>query len=149
MKKGAIICILVLLLSVLAGCGDDGWQYEKILAEFERTATYYKITGYTGDKTELTVPTKYQHSPVVFVGKEAFAGNQTVKKIVVPEGVAELRDRAFADCPNLTEVRIPLSITRMGEDLFAGSDQVTLIVFSGSMGEEYATAHGIPHQVVE
>lgn len=147
MKRCWIAAILMLAMLTLAGCGTNGIVYEKIVGEYDTISSYYKVTGYTGEDAELTIPAKYQSTPVTFIGKEAFAGNQIITKVILPEGLAELRDRAFADCPNLTEVQIPSTISRMGEDVFAGSDKVTLIVTSGGMAEAYAMEAGIPYRV--
>lgn len=44
------------------------------------------------------------------IGVEAFAANQNVKEIVVPEGIEYYYDRVFSNCPNLEKVNIPSSI---------------------------------------
>ena len=39
----------------------------------------------------------------------------------MPEGVEVIGDGAFAECPGLTQVTLPASVTEIGSDPFGGS----------------------------
>ena len=50
----------------------------------------------------------------------AFAGHKKLQKVVLPETVTNIGDRAFCDCTALTDVEIPSSVTTLGSSIFAG-----------------------------
>ncbi len=56
----------------------------------------------------------------------------------IPSGCASIGDYAFANCPNLTQIRIPASVTAIGADIFSGCAH-TVYVFgtAGSAAETY------------
>ena len=72
------------------------------------------------------------------IEEEAFAGI-AAEKIIVPQGVTRIGDRAFADCPNLKELELPEGITFEGEPLY-GSGPVFVYGPAGSWLEAYAEA---------
>lgn len=53
------------------------------------------------------------------VEDEAFTG-LACEAAIIPDGCREIGARAFADCPNLIYVRIPLSVTYIAPDAFEG-----------------------------
>ena len=63
----------------------------------------------------LTLP-----GDLAVIEEEAFAG-VSAQMIVVPEGVTEIRARAFADCPNLIAVILPDGVS-VDDSAFEGSD---------------------------
>lgn len=74
------------------------WAKEAPASDFkyERTADGMRITGYTGNETEiLAVPAKIDGVKVYSVGDKALA-NTKAKTVVIPSGVTELYNEAFA-----------------------------------------------------
>lgn len=65
---------------------------------------------------------------VVRIGEQAFAGLQTVEKIVVDEGIEEVNSYAFACMPNLKSVCLPATMNALGRCLFYGSDNLKEVV---------------------
>lgn len=53
---------------------------------------------------------------------QEFAGDISVERVVIPDGVISIGERAFEDCPMLNEVVIPNSVTSIGGHAFDGSD---------------------------
>lgn len=74
------------------------------------------ITGYTGTSSSLSVPSKLNNYPVFAIGEGAFSGNKTLASVTLPEGVCEVRTGAFKDCTKLSEITLPKTITRFGEE---------------------------------
>ena len=72
------------------------------------------------------------------IEEEAFAGI-AAEKIIVQQGVTRIRNRAFADCPNLKELELPEGITFEGKPL-DGSGPVFVYGPEGSWLEAYAEA---------
>ena len=55
-------------------------------------------------------PLRYAHN--------LYLNNQLVTELVIPEGVTEIKPRAFMDCKNITEITIPSSLSCCGVDAF-------------------------------
>lgn len=86
---------------------------------------------------------------VTSIGKEAFADswqlnehNQLVangdnyyvfKKVIIPNTVSLIDDRAFKNCINLTSVEIPNSVTSIGSEAFSGCLGLSSVELSNSV----------------
>ena len=75
------------------------------------------------------------------IEEEAFCGNLSIGKVVVPDGTTEIRSRAFADS-SLVAIELPDSLTRIADDAFEGCDQFQLVVQQGSYAYEWAVKNG-------
>ena len=58
-----------------------------------------------------------------------------VHKVYIEEGVKEISNHAFTLCDNLSYVSIPKSVTYIGFKPFAGSEELTKIIFRGTKKE--------------
>ena len=56
------------------------------------------LTQYKGSAEEVVIP-----SNVKVIGTSAFTGKQRMVRLVIPEGVTEIRTNAFANCISLRE----------------------------------------------
>lgn len=74
---------------------------------------------------------------------QEFAGDISVERVVIPDGVISIGERAFEDCPMLNEVVIPNSVTSIGEHAFDGCRYISIRVHKGSYAEEYAKENKI------
>lgn len=86
-----------------------------------------KIVGYTGEEEELVIPSVLVHPelgelPVVSIGEAAFLGNETLKKVVVPEGITAIKAGAFQSCSSLTDVVLPEGLETIGDSAFENSN---------------------------
>ncbi len=71
---------------------------------------------------------------------EAFAGIAATV-VEIPAGCASIGDRAFSNCPNLTQIRIPARCT-LGEDVFDGCPHVYVYGVTGSPAEIFCRQFG-------
>lgn len=55
------------------------------------------------------------------IGREAFAGCQSLVDISLAEGLCEIGERAFAECASCTDMHIPASVVRIGRKAFEGT----------------------------
>lgn len=87
-----------------------------------------KITGYTGEETELVIPDRLVHPdygnlPVVAIAESAFINNETIEKVTIPWSVSVIGTGAFQNCTNLKEVKIfegeTAKLTKVTEQLAA------------------------------
>ena len=79
------------------------------------------VSGYTGKKTDITLPTKdLSGNTVTGVYNEAFRGNKNITSVTIPSGYTDIYPLAFYKCYGLRSVTIPNSVTEIGPSAFAG-----------------------------
>lgn len=79
------------------------------------------LTKYKGTAETITLPAQMQDYPVVAVGENAYYSvysNETLKKLIVPEGITVIGDSAFSWCVALREVVLPDGIASIGREAF-------------------------------
>ncbi|GEM_PF-3424428 len=65
-----------------------------------------------GFESGLSNPLYYAHN--------LYLNDELVTDIVIPEGIEEIKDYAFAECQNLTSVVMPYSVAKIGKSAFSG-----------------------------
>lgn len=88
--------------------------------------------AYSGLKT-IELPTS-----ILVIADSLFSGCENFESIKIPHGITEINSNAFANCPLLQSVDIPGTVQKIADDAFEKSNNVALIVESGSYAEEYA-----------
>ena len=78
---------------------------------------------------------------LIEIGDSAFA-NTAAECYVLPNGVTTIGSRAFANCPNLREIRIPASVTSIADDAFAGCTDLIIMCPTNSTAHDYGYSHG-------
>lgn len=73
------------------------------------------ITNYDYDKdwTSIIIPKKIDGYPVKTIG--GMGNHKKLVKVVVPEGIIEIKPSSFQDCINLVEITIPSSVVNIAE----------------------------------
>ena len=119
------------------------------------------ITSYTGTETNLVLPSTYsiQDGKVVAGGDYtitaigggvfdaeqgitepgAFAENETLQSVVLPDTLTSIGDMTFVGCPNLASVTIPDGVKEIGDMAFGGCG-LTSVTIPGSVKEIGAAA---------
>ena len=93
----------------------------------------YAVTDYTGDATEVIIPSKYQGVAVTSIGKGAFSGCSGLTNITIPDSVTSIGFRAFRRCSGLTSITIGNGVTSIGNRAFMDcSGLETISVASGN-----------------
>lgn len=81
------------------------------------------IVGYSGNGGEVQIPSEINSIAVTKVGNEQSPifglENTSVTKVIIPNGVTRIADRAFWEARGLQEVLIPSSVTSIGYIAFA------------------------------
>ena len=84
----------------------------------------------------LTLPAALQ-----VVDVEAFYGSSSIQQVILPEGITEIRARAFANS-TLSEINLPDSLTFIDPSAFDGPDKVTVTANEGTYAYDWAVAYG-------
>jgi hypothetical protein len=101
--------------------------YYKPAVTFDKT-----IREYSNSAETIVIP-----GHITTIGEYAFYGNQSVKNVVIKRGVKEIKNFAFANCPNLETVEIPDTVTSIGENAFSDSgDSSGLVVTFNKTADE-------------
>ena len=75
------------------------------------------------------------------IEEEAFAGNTSIGRVVIPEGATTIESRAFADS-SLAEIVLPSSITDIASDAFSGCGEFTVVAEEGTFAYDWAVEKG-------
>lgn len=74
------------------------------------------VTGWDSPFETLDLPDMVDGCPVRGIGNRAFAGDERLRRIILPEGIEFIGDSAFAGCKNVQYVLLPASVSRFGND---------------------------------
>ena len=90
------------------------------------------LTKYTGNSETVIVP-----EDVKSIGENAFWRSE-IKKVKLPSKLRSIKNQAFANCSELTEIEIPDSVTTIGRAAFSGSalENITLSAKLKKISEE-------------
>ena len=138
-KRGAALLIALLMLmmtvplSLTAFAAEEGgFEYELINNDSE-----VKITGYTGESTNVTIPSTLGSKPVTEIGDMAFYLCESLTSITFSSGVKKIGFAAFA-ASGLTSIVIPDSVVELGDNVFANCSLLT----SAIVGNGVTTLNG-------
>ena len=106
------------------------------------------ITGYTGKDERLVIPSSIDGYTVTAIADSAFSSD-TLKSVVIPDGVVTLGWFAFFECAALTSVTIPDSVTEIGYSAFPSTlSAFTIYCHSNSFAQKYAASYGLSYAII-
>ena len=76
------------------------------------------VTGYAGYAAEVVIPDTLGGYPVRIIGDDAFAENERLTSVTIPEGVTEIGSNAFGQCFSLQSVQLPSTLQATGHVSF-------------------------------
>lgn len=94
------------------------------------------ITGGNEDCETIEIPNVIDGHVVTKIAEEAFAGNETLQSVYIPDSVTSIGDHAFYNCFNLVEVEGAASAIYVGQEILEGTQwqascETDLAVLSG------------------
>lgn len=107
-----------------------------------------KLTGSCNGTTVLHDKKDYVPSRLVIpdgikeIGERAFNDCHNLKEVLLPYSVTTIGDRAFCRCKGLTGINIPNSVVRIGELAFFGCDNLSSIHLPSSVTDIGCEAFG-------
>ena len=96
----------------------DGWWIEETEEWLE--GDFAVITGASGAKGKLTLPTTLGGRRVIAISDDAFEENNAITSVVIPEGIVSIGEFAFEECHKIASVSLPEGLVKIGFDAFCG-----------------------------
>lgn len=97
------------------------------------------ITKYNGSAVNINIPDTIAGIKVTAIEEQAFAGNETMETVLLPDSVVSIGNYAFAGASVLKSVTIPATVTSIGNGIFdRGNQGIVLLCKKGSYAESYA-----------
>ena len=106
-------------------CIDDGvlryMKFERMLALALVLAVLCgSMPAFAQEELLIRLP-----EAIKVIGEEAFCGDDSLGRVVLPQGITEIHSRAFADS-SITEINLPSSLTYIADDAFAGCENLVI-----------------------
>jgi len=101
------------------------------------------ITGYLGNGGAIEIPASLGNLPVRVIGTAAFAFNQSITSVVIPNSVAKIENSAFAGMDELVSVQFGIGLVSIGEDAFLGCSKLPEVTLPAGVIEIGAGAFGV------
>lgn len=76
------------------------------------------LKAYKGEGETVNIPLTTEHGDIEVIGESVFSGCDSIKEVVIPDGVEAIGREAFSGCKNLERVHIPNSVRRIYESAF-------------------------------
>ena len=77
-----------------------------------------KITKYTGNEQNVSIPSSINGKKVTIIGAAAFYSKTSIQTVIVPNTVTDLETGAFIYCRNLTRITLGSSVKTIGDCVF-------------------------------
>ena len=106
------------------------------------------ITGYSGDVTQLSVPSEIDGLPVVAIGRDAFR-ESALTEVTLPDSLRLIDWFAFYGSRQLKTVVIPDSVTKIEYGVFDGCTSLVVNCPKNSYAEKYARSYGMRVSVTD
>lgn len=90
------------------------------------------LVEYTGNETDLVLPTTYRDA-LYQINQYAFYDGTQLTSVVIPATVTAIGDYAFAGCSALTKIAVPSSVTKIGQYAFSKCTALNDITVSDSV----------------
>ncbi|MDE6784035.1 MAG: leucine-rich repeat protein [Ruminococcus sp.] len=151
MKKSIITGVLALSMAFsavpanfMAYAADDNAASDSAdsdigLLKFRLYGTYISVVGVDKNAEEIVVPDSVGGLPVLAIDNDAFRGSN-IRKIVLPEGIQEIRNEAFAYCAKLEEISLPSTLEKIGISAFSGCYSLKTLIIPDRVSEIDKTA---------
>lgn len=92
------------------------------------------------------VPEEYEGSPIVTIAVESYSDAPNLQKVILPQTIRTIEEKAFFNDKQLEEVYIPASVEKISKDAFGECENLTLYVEKGSYAETFAKENKLPYK---
>ena len=126
---------------------DHTWTVKNVTPSENSSYLYVEtedgilITGYTGDDTDLVIPSSIQNIPVVSIANVNNGFSYGITSLTIPEGIKTIGSHAFYYRDSLETVHLPGSLENIGLDAFYGCG-LTDVYYAGT-AEDWFSVQGV------
>ncbi len=125
-----IVCMFTGLLKINAAAEEiekenQAGVYDGLEYEYDNYTHGMCIIDYYGTAEELVIPAEINGEQVTKIGRAAFANNESLNHIVLPEGIVDIDQYAFRDCSSLVSISLPASL----EKIEGGGGSLAVFIF--------------------
>ena len=114
---------------VNAAAGTNVLDEETMLIYAAIDSETCQIMGYSGEETELVIPSEVDGLTVTAIGKSAFSRSK-LTSVTLPSTVTRIGQYAFTGCVNLTSIELPDSVTQIDYEGFSGCSNLESVKLS-------------------
>ena len=117
-----ITSCIALSLTSSAAKTDEGFSYT-----ISREAV--TITGYTGEETEIIIPSEIEGYPVTAIADNAFIADNDIESFVISDNVEKIGRLSICGCLNLKSLHIGAGLKSLGKNslqLFPSLEKITV-----------------------
>nr|MCR4563630.1 leucine-rich repeat domain-containing protein [Clostridiales bacterium] len=108
------------------------------------------INGYTGDATELDIPSVIDGKKIECIEANAFSNCVSLQSVTVSSEIETVYDYAFSGCENLISVTFGQTTALYGDHIFDGcSSALALNGWYSSPAVQYAIQHNISYNAFD
>lgn len=113
------LCCAFTLGFALGGCSTAKFPNSKGLEYTLLNENTYEVVG-IGDcmDTDIGIPSRYKGKVVTSIGENAFARNERLTSVVIPDSITSIGEYAFGKCYNIKSVTIGKGVTSIGNEAF-------------------------------
>ena len=122
--------------SELAGTSAE----ETSSLKYKVYTSYVAVTGCDRTLEELVIPAEIEGLPVTVIESNAFYSYSSLKKVVLPDTIREIRNCAFQYATNLTEINLPESLEKIGINAFNSCYALTSVTIPDRVSEMGSSA---------
>lgn len=123
---------------------DEGYIYYIWQSNENTQDKYIQISSYNGEQLSyFKIPESIKNIPVEKVGHGAFTNCQSAEIFDIPETMKYLDDDLFVYCRSLKKLIIRSDDIKLGKNLFAQNNNITIVAHKGSTAEKYAMDNNI------
>ncbi len=105
----------------------------KITYKIYESEGYAEVKSYSGESAVVMIADTYEGYPVTSIGYQAFAFNQSITEVIIPEGITQIKGDAFARCKKLKSPKLPSTLTSLGSSAFKECHAITSLRIPGSL----------------
>ncbi len=108
----------------------------------------YEIVMGAFQNCDSFVNVDLSNTTITKVSDQLFAMCDNLESVTLPDTVENIGSFSFYDCPKLTKVVIPASVTSIKSNAFNGSSNVTIYCYENSYAHTYAVDKNIPFELI-
>lgn len=92
------------------------------------TSDIKELISYFGTDSKFTIP-----QGVEVIGEKAFAENEMLTEIILPNSLLSIEDKAFKHCLKLKTISLPKNVINIGSECFYGCESLSEVFISGKL----------------